>query len=356
MAVQPRLQIVQRQTEPTVGGARNNYDRFMYHTKFEEGSWGDLTWRWLQALERRGGLEGRGCSGATLMGNYLPSAQRFMAWTEVEGIEPEQWSQQDFEAYSDHMAMQPGLSKASKKTYMRPIQGLLNWCHKHDLLKTKTKIDGLFSRKGNARKVTPLSREDLKVLYHLELSPRDRLVLRVLAETGMRGGELRTIVPKGIHDVNGRWVIDVTDERFPIKNKKHGRSVPVPSIPGEKPLGRQLLDYARTHLDPEMLNWDEQAILRTSRAPFNPLNEDQVYNIIHKIELTASLRSPHKLPHLFPHLFRHTLITDLLRVSNDRHDVSRWLGTGVDQIENTYSHLLATDNTDKLDQVGALRR
>jgi integrase len=339
----PRLQIVKPQTEPTVGGVRNNYERFMYRTKFEEGSWGDLTRRWLQSKTD--------ARAATLMGNYLPSAQRFMAWTEVEGVRPEQWSQQHFQAYSDHITMQPGLSKASKKTYMRPVQGLLNWCHGQDLLKVKTKIKGIY--KGSARKLTPLTREELKVLYHLELSPRDRLVLRLLAETGIRAGELCTIVCDGIHNEKGRWVIEVTD-RFPTKTDP--RSFPVANMPGEKPLGQELLDYAKTHLDPELLNLGRQSILRTSRAPFNPLFRDQVNDIVHNIELTASLHSPHKMPHLFPHLFRHTQITNLLRAGNDRYDISRWLGTGVDQIENTYSHLLATDNTDKLDKLSDLWR
>jgi integrase len=358
-AVQPRLQVVkvERQKERMVGGARTIYQAHM-QASFAEGSWADLSQRWLQSLERRG------YSGATLMRNYQPSAQRFLDWVETQGVGPERWSQEHLEDFNDYVWALNGLAKASKKTYLRPVQAMLTWGHKYNLLPRKTVLDGLYSREGTDRKVPALTRDQLKVLYGLRLSERNRLVLRVLAETGMRAGELRTIVPEGIHHEQGRWVINVTNERFRLKTKKSRRSVPVFNLPGEKPLGQELLDYAKrlpaltADSGHQVLDLPNQAIFRnTSRAPFNPLSADQVGDIIHDLELSANLpKQPKRIPHIFPHLFRHTLITDLLRGGNDRHDISRWMGTGVDQIEYTYSHLLATDNTDKLDQVGALRR
>lgn len=85
--------------------------------------------------------------------------------------------------------LRTGRSRQSVKTYMSAINRFLAWCHEEE---------GLAKLRGpqptvERRVLDVLSREEIQRLEDAAENERDKLLVRVLADTGIRVGELRRL-------------------------------------------------------------------------------------------------------------------------------------------------------------------
>src|SRR5256886_1268484 len=101
------------------------------------------------------------------------------------GIEPTALTKRDLERLSAGL-LQAGRSRQSVKTYMSAINRFLKWCSEEGELAA---LRGPEPKVGR-RILDVLSREEIRQIEDAAVTDRDKLIVRVLADTGIRVGEL----------------------------------------------------------------------------------------------------------------------------------------------------------------------
>src|SRR5919202_135187 len=186
------------------------------------------------------------------------------------------------------------ISKATVHSYMRAINGFLSW--------TRAQGEG-----GEARGRLPsmrkqvldtLSREEIQHMEDAADSERDKLIVRLLADTGIRLGELLALRPDDVRVEGGKNVIKVRG--------KGDRERLVPLAPGLARRLKRFGDRARTEASSDRLF----LTLRRGRVSrkLDALTESAVEQMIRALGETAGIRK-----RVYPHLLRHSFATDYLR-------------------------------------------
>jgi integrase/recombinase XerD len=175
-----------------------------------------------------------------------------------------------------------------------------------------------------------LTREEISAMEAVAATERDRLIVRLLADTGIRLGELL-----GLH------LGDLLEPRrgeFAVKVCGKGdreRLVPVPPA-----LFRRLRKYAERGRGDAR---DEKLFvsLRLSRSGDRPpLTASGVQQLVRVLGITAGIGRP-----VHPHLFRHSFATHALRRGMDVVSLQRILGhADLSMIAAVYQHLDTGDD------------
>ena len=110
----------------------------------------------------------------------------FLPWCELEGIrEPGHLSRRVLEGYARKLHLQGGktgrtLSKDSVHSYLRPVNSFVGWLQEEgEAVSGKAPLPRL-----PKRDVDVLSREEIDTLERSAKTERDRLIIRVLGDTG----------------------------------------------------------------------------------------------------------------------------------------------------------------------------
>jgi len=134
----------------------------------------------------------RGLSPATLKRGYVLHLERvFLPWCAQNGITSvEQLDQRTIDRFSSKLLGDGGdkgqLSRFSVHTYVRTVGQFLSWCRKEGEAATgKPQLPRL-----PRRLLDVLSRAELAAMEDAAPYERDKLIIRVLADTGLRAGEL----------------------------------------------------------------------------------------------------------------------------------------------------------------------
>jgi integrase len=182
-----------------------------------------------------------------------------------------------------------------------------------------------------------LERDEIERLEHLAATERNRLLVRVLADTGLRVGEL---VGLRCDDLLVR-----TRGSFLLVRGKGDRDRHVPVKPE---LARRLERYIqRTRPtkdagDPDRLFLGLRRDRRT--GAYEPLNGNAVGQIMRDLGRQAGLRQT-----VHPHLFRHSFVTWALRQGINPIQVAEIVGhTSLAMIQRVYAHLTPQDAHDAL--------
>jgi len=256
------------------------------------------------------------------------------------GIEPTALTKRDLERLSAGL-LQAGRSKQSVKTYMSAINRFLRWCAEEGELAA---LRGPEPKVGR-RILDVLSREEIRQIEAAAATERDKLIVRVLADTGMRVGELlRLRVDDLVSDGRERYLRVLGRSQGGGAKGDAGRLVPI--TPG---LHMRLDRYARRGR-PEC-NTDRLFVTleRRPTGDYEPLAERSVQGLVTMLGKKAGIAK-----HVHPHLFRHSLATNLLRKHVNPIQVRDILGhTSLAMIDRVYSHLVASDAHEAL--MGALR-
>ena len=166
---------------------------------------------------------------------------------------------------------------------------------------------------------------------------RDKLVVRLLADTGIRLGELLALRPDDVRVEGGKNVLKVRG--------KGDRERLVPLSPSLARRLKRFADRARGEASSDRLF----LTLRRGRdsGKLDAITESAVEQMIRALGEVAGIRK-----RVYPHLVRHSFATDYLRRGGNPILLQQILGhTSLAMITQTYQHLTFTDAHEELMRV-----
>jgi integrase/recombinase XerD len=226
----------------------------------------------------------------------------------------------------EHGGKRGPLSKHTAWSYAKAAKGLVAWARGEG-----EKIEGDVTLPKLPKKlVEVLSREEIQQLEDAASAERDGLIVRLLADTGIRVGEL---VQLRVRDVAERD----RDPFLKIRGKGDRERL-VPVSPG---LYRRLMRYSERQR-PKDSN-SERLFLSRRRSrttgDYEALTESGVQQLVRDLGERAGIQK-----RVHPHVFRHSAATHMLRRGMNPLLVAQVLGhTSLAMIQQVYAHLTPTD-------------
>jgi integrase len=217
------------------------------------------------------------------------------------------------------------LKTPTVNSYLRSINACLNWGRKKNRGVTAT----VKLYKQKRPKYDVLSRDEISRIEAAAERERDRLIVRLLADTGVRVGELVGLRTTDIKaSEGGRVFIQVT-------GKTDERDVPImPEL--HKRLRRYIAETRPKRAE------SDRVFLGLRRRPgggVEALTESGIQQIIRDLAETAGIgRRVH------PHLLRHSFITDRLNRRMSPIHIKEMVGhKSMTMIDRVYSHIKPAD-------------
>ena len=279
--------------------------------------------------------QARGLSPKTLNGAYrFPLERVFLPFCAKEGItEPGQVNQRALNRLSVEL-LEAGpsgkpLSRFSVNSYIGAVNLFLGWAAREgEMQKFRA-----FAPRLPQRVVQVLSRADIQRLEDTAIHERDKLIVRVLADTGLRASELLGIRVRDLI---------VRDRQCLLHVKGKGsreRLVPVP--PG---VMRRLQRMSRGR------GSDERVFLTLRRqrsGTYEPLSQAGLGQMLAVLGDAAGFEQQ-----IHPHLLRHSFATWALTRGMNAIQLAQILGhSSLRMIHQVYSHLSTGDAYDALMKV-----
>ena len=177
---------------------------------------------------------------------------------------------------------------------------------------------------------------------------RDKLIVRVLADTGLRLGELLALRPDDVRVEGGKHMLKIPGReragggRGAWVGGKGDKERLVPISPSLARRLRRFADRSR----PEATSDRLFLTLRRGRASgqLDGLTESAVEQMIRNLAETAGIKK-----RVYPHLLRHSFATEYLRRGGNPILLQQILGHGsLTMITQTYQHLTVVDAHDEL--------
>lgn len=271
----------------------------------------------------------RGLSPNTLEDYGYILRLTFLPWCREQGLAgADELGQRELNRWTAGLLERGGrrgkpLSRRTVGTYVRTVNLFLGWCHREG----EARAVKAQSPRPEQRLLEVLSRDEIDRLEAAAESERDKLIVRALADTGIRTSELLGLRRSDLQ-ASGR-------ERYLRVRGKGSRErlVPVPL-----PVFRRLEKYARARPGEEQ----ERIFLSRNRAPSGgrrPLTRSGVAQLITNLQRQCGMEK-----RVYPHLLRHSWATEALRRGMNPIMVARVLGhTSLAMIDRTYSHLSTAD-------------
>jgi site-specific recombinase XerD len=225
------------------------------------------------------------------------------------------------------------LSEHTIFTYRRAVNQFLNWVREDGRVEVAAAKN---PKLGHLPKNLPdvLERDEIDKLERLAESERDKLIVRVLADTGMRLGELLALTVDDIVVRHGKDYIRI----------RHGKGDKERLVPLHEPLLSQLTDYG--HRDRRVDEEAKHIFTSLKRIPgngFEPLTKSGVQQMIRKLGEDAGLKK-----RVYPHLFRHSFITWLVIKGVPLLQIMEIVGHSDMQMLQKYTHLAPANAYDAM--------
>jgi integrase/recombinase XerD len=264
----------------------------------------------------------------------------FMPWALAAGLtEPEQLQQRDLDRFNASLLEQTSertgkpLSKASVASYLRAVRGFLSWTRKEGLTADQLRVTPV---KVPRKVLDTLSRAELNELEAAADSERDKLIVRVLGDAGLRLGELLALRPEHL-------VEDGRDRYLRIEGRSHGGGAKGDNgrlVPLSPAVFRRLKRYAEKGRPADAHTG--RIFISLRRRPtgiYEPLDDRAVQQMLRAVAAKAGIAKP-----VNPHAFRHSMATNALRGGMNPLVLQKVLGhSDLSQISGTYSQLVASD-------------
>ena len=271
-----------------------------------------------------------GNSPRTLAIYSYPLERVFLSFCAAQDVSaPDQVTQRVLDRLSTQLLEEGGargqLSKASVSTYLRHINLFLRWAQLEGELPSAVKAQ---RPKLGRRILDVLSREEIQSLEDTADNERDKLIIRLLADTGIRLNELLSL-RTGDLQRHGKNVYLRVQGKGELE-----RLVPIPG------LHRRLERFIERARPKDVLS-DRLFVSRRRRGgdDYQPLTKSGVEQMLHVVGERAGIRK-----RVYPHLFRHSYATWSLRRGMNPLQLMQILGhTSLDMITSVYSHLVPSD-------------
>jgi integrase len=178
--------------------------------------------------------------------------------------------------------------------------------------------------------VDVLSREEIQRMEDAAKSERDKLLVRVLADCGLRLGELLGMRAQDLQDPHGKLMLKVT-----------GKGARDRLVPIQPALYRRLHRYlAGREAEGRGLVW--VALRKGSGGTYAPLTKSGAEQAIRNLGSEARIGK-----RVYPHVLRHSYATNWLRKGGNVKSLQTVMGhADVSMILNVYSHLDTGDDYD----------
>ena len=288
---------------------------------------------WLASV-RAGGKSLR-----TLESYRWPVYQLFLPFCAGQGIErPDQLDQRALDRFTTWLLdkQRPDgrpLSRASVASYARSVRVFLGFVRRQG-----EEVAGRPQVPPSPRKVVvTLERSEIEALEDAAETERDKLIVRVLANTGLRLGELL-----------GRRAMDLIQNDRGWFVKVRGKGNKERLVPLRPPaVARRLRRYADRGRHPEVTSDRIFLTIRRSRRTgrYEPLERRTVEQMMKGLAERAGV-DPTRA---YPHALRHSFPTWTLRSGMNALMLQEVLGhTDLTMISRNYSHVRAEDAADHL--------
>jgi site-specific recombinase XerD len=254
-----------------------------------------------------------------------------LPWCATHKIESlEQLDQRALDRFTSDLLEIPGkrgqlLSRHTVHQYVRVIRQFLKWCRKEG--------EDVHGNPQLPRLPQPiidvLTREEIDQLETAVPTERDKLIIRLLADTGIRVGELCGL--------EGDDIITAQDRRSFLKIRGKGSKERL--VPLTPPLIRRIDRYRRARPDDARSQRVFLAARKDRYGEYAPLTRSGVLQLLRHAADRAGITR-----RVNPHLFRHSFATEALRRGMNPVQLAQLLGhSGLRMIEQVYAHLNAAD-------------
>lgn len=272
----------------------------------------------------------RGLAPRTVNLSYgWPLRRVFLPWAREEGLRvPADVTPAALRRFATHLMDSPGrngvLSKHSVHTYLRSVNQWARWA----AAEGEEVADGARAQLPRLPRALPdvLSWAEIASLEAAASTERDRLIVRLLADTGMRVGELVGLRLKDLVKRDRGSFLRVTG--------KGGRDREVPLVPRLAIRLERFTQKTRpkdTRSDRVFLGLRRSA----TTGQYEPLTVSGVEQLIRELAERCGMSK-----RVHPHLFRHSFITNAISQGMDSVLVSRIVGhVNLDMIQHVYAHL-----------------
>jgi integrase/recombinase XerD len=220
------------------------------------------------------------------------------------------------------------LSPHTVHHYVRVVRQFLAWCRvESETVNAKPRLPRL-----PQRVLEVLSRDEIDRLELAAPTERDKLIIRILADTGIRVGELCSLEPASI--------ISSSDRRDFLKILGKGSKERL--VPIAPQLARRLEGYQRVRPADARGNRIFLAARRDAFGVYAPLTTSGVLQLLRSAADRAGITR-----RVHPHLLRHSFAAEALRRGMNPVQLAQLLGhSGLRMIEQVYAHINATDGFD----------
>ncbi|MGH9090010.1 MAG: tyrosine-type recombinase/integrase [Acidimicrobiales bacterium] len=215
------------------------------------------------------------------------------------------------------------ISKHTVHSYVRPVRQMLTWA---------ARVGEEVRAKPQLPRVTKpirdvLSRDEIDAMEKTVASERDKLIVRILGDCGLRLWELTQLAPSAIVRSGRQAHLRVLG--------KGGRVRDVPLPP-------HLLRRLERHIDGRSVDRSEDrlwlSLRRSETGRYDALTSSGVYQVIKDAVVRARITK-----RVHPHLLRHSWMTEMLRNGMNPIQLSIIAGASLPVIMEHYTHLTKDD-------------
>jgi integrase/recombinase XerD len=185
-----------------------------------------------------------------------------------------------------------------------------------------------------------LSRDEIDEMERARLTERDKLIIRVFADCGLRLDELTKLRHSDIVRSGRVAFLRVVGKRARVRD--------VPVMPQ---LLRRLERLAECRPSDRSSDRLFVSARRSAHGNYEPLTESGVYKVVTDAAEIARVQK-----RVFPHLLRHSWMTEMLRNGMNPIQLSVIAGASPDVIASCYTHLSKDDAYEAMLRVLARQR
>lgn len=281
----------------------------------------------------------RGLSPKTIRDNYGYALKSvFLPWAYEAGLtEPGEITSRVLDRFTAHLLEHGGkrgpLSRFSVASFVESVNWWLRWLHAEGDLATKTVAR---VPRRPQRVLDVLSREEIQQLEDAARSERDKLIVRLLADTGMRVGELAALRCSDLleRDRNHYVLLAGRSQGGGAKGDR-SRLVPIPR------LWRRVQRYMERGRPKDATS--DRLFLSARRdrrtGDFEPLTNSGIQQMVRNL---AEVAGVHK--RVYPHMLRHSYATWALNRGMNPIMLAQVLGhSSLVMIQRNYAHSTPAD-------------
>jgi len=220
------------------------------------------------------------------------------------------------------------ISKHTVHSYIRPVRQMLTWAAKEG-----EEVRGKPQLPMCPRPLRDvLTRQEIDQLEKAVGGERDKLIIRIFGDCGLRLDELTKLAPDDVHRTGRQAYLRV------MGKWSRRRDVPLPP---------QTLGRLERHIEGRPLDRSADRIFLSQRrgktGVYDPLTSSGVYQVVQDAVTRARITK-----HVHPHLLRHSWMTEMLRAGMSPIQLSLIAGASVQVIANHYTHLTKDDAYDAM--------